>query len=90
MSLTLESDDLSVLKSWVYASFAVPHDARSHTRAFTKLGQGAVIGRSSKHKLHTRSSMEAEFVDEYAALPQVLWTRHFLESQGYRVQESVV
>jgi hypothetical protein len=79
--LTLEADYLSVLKTWVDASFAVHHDLKSHTGAVTMLGKGGIITRSSKHKLNTRSCTEAELVGVYDALTQVLGTRYFLESQ---------
>jgi len=42
------------------------------------LGGGAFYGSSTKQKLNTRSSTEAELVGVNDALPQVLWTRQFL------------
>jgi hypothetical protein len=74
----------------VDASFAVHHDMKSHTGGMMSLGSGAVYGTSTRQKLMTRSSTEAELVGVYDVLPQVLWTRHFLEGQGYTVQDSVV
>jgi len=38
---------------------------------------------SSKQKLNTKSSTEAELVDIDDAMGQVLWSRHFLAAQGY-------
>jgi hypothetical protein len=54
------------------------------------LGRGAVHGASNKQKLNTRSSTEAEVVGVNDCMPQVLWTRYFLEAQGYEVRDSVV
>jgi hypothetical protein len=33
--LTVEADDLSMITTWVDASFAVHHDSKSHTGAVT-------------------------------------------------------
>ena len=34
--------------------------------------------------------MEAELVGVDDCMPQILWTRYFLEAQGYQIQDSVV
>ena len=89
--LTLEGDSsMSVIKWWVDGSFAVHPDMRSHTGAVMSLGKGAVYSTSKKHKLNTTSSTEAELVSVHDVMPQVLWTRYFLEAQGYNVTDNVV
>ncbi|CAB9530634.1 expressed unknown protein [Seminavis robusta] len=40
---------------------------------------------SKKQKLNTRSSTEAELVGADDTVQQLLWTRLFMESQGYRM-----
>ena len=40
--------------------------------------------------LNTKSSTEAELVGVSDILPQVLWTRYFLEAQGYGITENIV
>ena len=45
---------------------------------------------SKKHKLNTTSSTEAELVSVHDVMPQVLWTRYFLQAQGYNVTDNVV
>jgi hypothetical protein len=47
------------------------------------MGLGAANSSSQKQKLNTKSSTEAELVGVADILPQVLWTRYFLEAQGY-------
>jgi hypothetical protein len=54
------------------------------------LGKGTVYATSTRQKLNTRSSTEAELVGVNDVMPQVLWTRYFLEAQGYGVKDSVV
>jgi hypothetical protein len=90
MPLTLEADDMQVIKWWVDASFAVHPDMRSHTGAYMTMGKGTVYGTSTRQKINTKSSTEGELVGVNDAMPQILWTRYFLEAQGYGVQESVV
>jgi Reverse transcriptase (RNA-dependent DNA polymerase) len=90
MPLTLEADDTRVIKWWVDASFAVHPDMRGHTGGVMSMGKGAAYGTCGKHKLNTRSSTEAEIVSLYDVLPQVIWTRNFLEAQGYQVRDSIV
>ena len=39
----------------------------------------------NKHKLNTKSSTESKLVTMYDKLGDILWTRHFLEAQGYTI-----
>jgi hypothetical protein len=90
MPLTLEADGMSVIKWWADASFAVHPDMKSHTGGMMTLGKGAIYGTSTRQKINTRSSTEAELVGLNDVMPQILWTRYFLEAQGYGVQDSIV
>ena len=90
MPLTLEADGSNVIKWWGDASYAVHPDMRSHTGGVLSLGKGAVYATSCRQKLGTKSSTEAELVGVSDILPQVIWTRYFLEAQGYAISESVV
>ena len=54
------------------------------------LGKGAVQSISRKHKLNTRSSTEAELVGVDDAATMILWTRLFLEAQGYEIDKNIV
>ncbi len=54
------------------------------------MGTGAVYSTSKKQKLNTKSSTEAELVGVNDCMPQTLWTRYFLEAQGYNVTESII
>jgi len=79
-----------VIRWWVDASFAVHHDYRSHTGATMSMGGGCPISMSSKQKINTRSSTEAELVGVNDAMALILWTRNFLIAQGYSVTDNVV
>ena len=89
-SLTLRADDLHVVKWYVDASFAVHPDFWSHSGAVMMMGQGAVQSSSSKQKLNTRSSCEAELVGADDMATKILWTKLFLEEQGYWIERNVL
>ena len=90
LCLTLEADDLQIIKWWVDASFAVHQDMRSHTGGAMSLGKGAVYSVSTRQKLNTKSSTEAELVGVDDVMPMVLWTRQFMEGQGYVIRDNIL
>jgi hypothetical protein len=88
--LTLEADELSNIRWWVDASFAVHGDMKSHTGAAMTLGKGCAICISSKQKINTRSSTEAELVGVNDVLAKIIWIKMFLIGQGYEVTDNVI
>ncbi len=90
MPLTLEASKATVMKWLVDASFATHPDMRSHTGGVMTLGRGAIYSVSTRQKLNTRSSTEGELVGVSDVMPQILWTRRFLECQGYRASDSII
>ena len=88
--LTLKAEDLTVIKWWVDASYAVHDNMRSHTGATMTLGGGALYSKSSKQKLNTKSSTEAELVAASDMVGQILWTKEFLANQGYQVKRNIL
>jgi hypothetical protein len=88
--LFLAADDQHVIKWYIDASFAVHHDFRSHTGGAMSYGTGVPISISRKQKLNTKSSTEAELVGVDDATTLILWTKSFLEAQGYHISRNVV
>jgi hypothetical protein len=88
--LYLAADNLHVIKWFVDASFAVHPDFKSHTGGAMSYGRGVPISISRKQKLNTRSSTEAELVGVDDVSTMILWTKLFLEEQGYRVPCNIV
>jgi hypothetical protein len=54
------------------------------------IGMGSITGISKKQKINTRSSTESELVGVHDVAPQMLWTRYFIEAQGYKLKESIL
>ena len=90
LPLILEATHPLLLRWWVDASYAVHHDMRSHMGATFTLGEGSIYSLSTKQKINTRSSTEAELVSMNNTMASILWTRHFLEGQGFTVTDNVV
>ena len=90
LPLILSSKGTGILKWWVDGSFAVHPNMRGHTGVGLSMGRGFPITSSTKQKLNTRSSTESELVGVDDAMPAILWTRNFLEAQGYGVKESII
>jgi len=77
LGLTIKADNLTRISWWVDASFAVHPNMLSHTGVVLSLGGGVIGWSSTKQKLNTRSSTEAELVGVNDTLPNILWTRQF-------------
>jgi hypothetical protein len=88
--LRLQADDKATITWYLDAAFAVHKDFRSHTGATMTLGRGSIQSVSTKQKINTRSSTEAELVSMDDIISKVLWTKLFLESQGYKIKQNVI
>ena len=86
----LEADDLQLVHWWIDGAFATHQDMRSHTGGAMSLGKGVIYGMSTRQKLNTRSSTEAELVAVDDCMSQVLWTCYFLDAQGYSINDCMV
>ena len=88
--LTLSADNLHVMKWYVDSSFAVHPDFKSHTGATMMMGGETPISLSRKQRLNTRSSNEAELVGFNNMSTMILWTKLFMEEQGYEVKKNIL
>ena len=88
MGLTLGADNLGSLYTWVDASYATHGDMRSHTGGVVSFGTGGLLCKSSKQKLNTKSSTEAELIGASDYLPNTIWVMEFMKQQGYPIQTS--
>ena len=91
LRLQLCPDSLNIY-CWIDASFAIHNDKKSHSGYIIGLGKNGSLTfvRSSKQKLVTKSSTESELVALNDGISHVMWTRFYLESQGYFQPPTVV
>jgi hypothetical protein len=90
LQLILGSNKTGVLQWYVDASFAVHTNMRGHTGSGLTMGRGFPIVASTKQKLNTRSSTESELVGVDDMMPSILWTRYFLNAQGFNVKDNIL
>ena len=84
--LTIDMTTSMNIVAFIDASFGVHHDMKSHTGVAIIIGQGLLYGKSTKQKLNSKSSTEAELIGVSDGLNPVLWMRHFLIAQGYNME----
>ncbi len=90
LALTLQPEARINVTSYIDASYGVHPNGRSHTGSMITLGKGAVHAKSTKQKLVSKSSTESELVALSDEASQVLWTRNFLELQGYKMKPAKI
>jgi hypothetical protein len=61
---------------------------KSHTGGVISFGLGGIMCKSSKQKLNTKSSTEAELVGASDYIPNTIWLKNFLQEQGYDIKEN--
>ena len=88
--LTLEADNTNVVKWYVDVAYAVHPDMRSQTGGSMTMGKGFGYNTSTKQKINTKSSTEAELVGCDDVIGQIIWTNYFLEWQGYECNNTIL
>ena len=88
--LTLEATDLQIFKWWIDGSYSVHHDMRGHTGLSGTMGKGSFSSMSNKQRINTKSSTECEVVGVDDGMGRILWSRYFMNAQGYTPKESII
>ena len=73
--------DSGTLTCNINASFAVHPDSKNYTGACLTLGHGSVLSITTKQKINTKISTEAEFTGVDDAMTFIMRMKHFFESQ---------
>lgn len=81
----LEANNITRILTWVDASCAVHRDMKSYTGGAVLFSTSAVLCKSSKQKIETKSLTEAKLVGASNYLPHAIWAKKFLSSQGYKL-----
>ena len=86
----ISADDFDNLYTWVDASYATHPNMRSHTGGAMSFRTGILHGKSSKQKLNTKNSAEAELVAVSDYLPYHIWMVNFLKCPGYNINRKIL
>jgi hypothetical protein len=81
--LTISCKNIDKLTWYVDGSYAIHEDMKGQSGAVLMVGDNVVLTRSSKQKVNTRSSTEAEIIAIDDTLPTIQWAKSFLKDQGY-------
>ena len=86
--LTLEASNYGKITWHLDAAFGVHNDYKSHSGAVMTLGKGCIQSISTKQKVNSRSSTEAELISMDDILSKVIWTKLFMKEQGCKIVEN--
>jgi hypothetical protein len=90
IGIILECDNKVSIQSYIDASYGVHADYRSHTGMVIMLGHGPIDIASTKQRINTKSSAEAEFVGVSDKATRAIWCSEFLQGQGYDKQPATI
>ncbi len=91
MKLILSADEMKFTVHWyVDGSHQVHKDCRGQIECLMTMGKGAAISSSNVMKRNTQSSTEMELISIHNKLPDIIWTRYFVEGQGYTINEYMI
>jgi hypothetical protein len=91
MKLILSADEMNFTVHWyVDGSHQIHKNCRGQIGCLMTMGKGAAISSLNIMKCNTRSSTETELISVHDKLPDIIWTRYFVECQGYDIDEDIV
>jgi len=77
------SVNFDVLTWYIDGSYAVHQDMKGKSGATLMMGDSAVLSKSSKQKVNTRSLTGVESIKIDDALPTIQWSKNFLKDLGH-------
>ena len=90
MKQYLSAESLSHIHWYVDTSYGVHWDSKGHTGTMMTMGRKALINISKKHKLNVGSSTVSELDSIADVLGIMMWSKYFMESQGYLIKNNVL
>ena len=90
LTLQLRGTSALHISAYIDASYGTHGDFKSHSGIFISIGKGPIYCSSSKQKLNSKSSTEAEMIAVSDGLNHVLWLRNLLCEQGYVLPPATV
>ncbi len=79
LSLQIGADPSLQVHAYVDASYACHENGKGQTGVVITLGNGPIFVKSTKQKIVTKSSTEAEIIGVSDALSQIIWIRDFIK-----------
>ena len=73
------------LYTFADASHAIHKDMKGHNGVIIQLGNACVYHKSSKQKMNSKSSTEAELINLSDAVPMTIWCNNFLKALAYEM-----
>ena len=90
MKLILCADEMNFTVHWYMdGSHQIHEDCRGQIGCLMTMGKGAAISSLNIRKCNTWSSTEMELISVHDKLPDIIWTRYFVECQGYDIDEYI-
>jgi len=86
LKLRLTVESMGMLKWYVDGLHNVHWDCKGHGGTVFTLGKGATSSYSRKVKSNTRSLTEMELLTADMYMPEMSWSLHLIQSQGYEVE----
>jgi ribonuclease HI len=90
LKVNIRADEGLLITAYIDASDSLHPDGRGHTGIVICVGEGAIYCSSTKQKVNGKSSTEAEIIGVSDGLSQLLWTKNFLEAQGYEERPAIL
>ncbi len=91
MKLILSVDEMKFTIHWYIDGLHQVHeDCRGQIRCLMMIGKGAAISLSNVVICNSQSSTEIELILMHDKLPDIIWTRYFVECQGYNINEYMI
>jgi hypothetical protein len=83
LGIILNAGTKPQVNAYIDASYGVHADFKSHSGLVLSLGSGPIDASSTKQKINTKSSAEAELIALSDKATRAIWCREFLIHQGY-------
>jgi hypothetical protein len=83
LGLTLKVGQNMEINLFADASYGVHADGKSHSASVIRIGEATVAAKSTKQKIVTKSTTEAELVCASDMVTAAIGKQEFLKSQGY-------
>ena len=74
----------------MYAAYDDMQGNTGETTLMGKDGRVSVISIPKKQELNEDISTDAELIGVDGVMPHMIWTRYFLEAQGYGINENIL